>query len=587
MKRCLALAVLCFAAVANSYCLDRNAFTITDYHLNVMIDRGTHVMTVDGKLTLRNDSKSPQKNLALQISSSLEWDRIALKGGPLEYLAQPYTSDIDHTGSLSEAIITLPTAVLPSQTIDLEIRYGGTVTADAMRLTRMGAPPEVALRNDWDQISETFTAVRGLGYVVWYPVEIEAVSMSDGTAVSDAIAEWKNRHRNSRFEAKLSVEMGATAGVSVVTNVPGSGLGEKESLPKPRDAGGESAIFITNTLALDSMRTLAPAFAIGSFERIERPTVEVLFTPEHALIAKDYAAGGEAGEPLLDEWLPALSTQPIRIIELSDKDASPYQDGATLFVPLRSSTQQNVQLLLLPTQVAARFTGRPWMQNGLGLFLQAIFNRTQGGRDAALKFLDQYTSPLAQAEALAHPDRGKSANESDNTLLNTTDELYLRVKGGFVFWMLDDMLGDQALQHALASYRAEADKTPTYFQKLLEKQTHRDLEWFFDDWVYRDRGLPDFRVESAFSRKLLSGEAKQYQVTATIENRGGAGAEVPVSFQTANGEKKLRVLVRAHDKAFARVELPEIPQRVIVNDGSVPESDSSNNVYEFATKPQP
>ena len=42
------------------------------------------------------------------------------------------------------------------------------VTADVTRLTRMGAPDEIARRNDWDQISEPFTAIRGLGYVVWY-----------------------------------------------------------------------------------------------------------------------------------------------------------------------------------------------------------------------------------------------------------------------------------------------------------------------------------------------------------------------------------------------------------------------------------
>ncbi len=179
-------------------------------------------------------------------------------------------------------------------------------------------------------------------------------------------------------------------------------------------------------------------------------------------------------------------------------------------------------------------------------------------------------------------------SDSDNTLLNTTDELYLRVKGGFVFWMLHDMLGETALQHALAAYRASADREPTYFQKLLELQTRHDLEWFFDDWVYRDRGLPDFRVATAFSRKLLSstGQGNEYQVTVTIENLGRAGAEVPVTVQTANGEKVVRVLVRAHDKGYARVEVPELPTRVVVNDGSVPESDKSNNVYQFENKPQ-
>jgi hypothetical protein len=325
-----------------------------------------------------------------------------------------------------------------------------------------------------------------------------------------------------------------------------------------------------------------------SCDELSRPAADITFTPDHSLVAKDYGAAADSSEALLDSWLPAAENA-VRILELTDPDASPYQDGPTLFAPFVSATPQNSQLLFLPTQVAARFaTPRPWMQKGLGLFMQAIFNREHGGRDAALKFLDQYQPPLAKAEELARTGKGsQKVSDSDNTLLNTSDELYLRVKGGFVFWMLHDMVGETALQHALAAYRGSADRQPTYFQKLLEAQTKHDLEWFFDDWVYRDRGLPELRIATAFSRKLLSssGQGSEYQVTATIENSGDAGAEVPVRVETAKGEKVIRVLVRAHDKGYARVELPEVPTRVVVNDGSVPESNTGNNVYVFPEKP--
>lgn len=589
MKRCTLLVLLLLAGLTTSYALDRNAFTTTDYHLNVMVDRSTHVMAVDGSITLRNDAKEPQKSLALQVSSSLEWNRIVLNKAIVEFLSAKYTSDIDHTGALSEAIVTLPEPVAPGASITLGVRYGGTVTADGARLTRLGAPEAIALRNDWDQISEPFTAVRGLGYVTWYPVSLEAVSMGDGNAVSDAIALWKERHRNTSFETKIAAEMGETSSLKVVTNALGSSTGAKESQQVQRDNGERTITFATNTLTFSSLGSAVPAFAVANFEDLARPSVEVLFTPEHALIAKDYAAAAEASEKLLNDWLPAAAEQPIRIIELTEPDASPYQNGATLFVPLRSTTQQNLQMLLLPTQVAARFpTPRAWMQNGLGFFLQAILRRGQDGKDAAIKFLNQYEAPLAKAEELAHPLDAKqtAASQSDNTLLNTTDELYLRVKSGFVFWILDDMLGDEALQKALAAYRPDADKQPTYFQKLLEAQAKTDLEWFFDDWVYRDRGLPEFRVESGYARKLLQGQASQYQITANVENRGGAGAEVPVTFVATDGEKTVRVVVKAHEKAVAHIDLPRPPTRVVVNDGSVPEADSSNDVYEFPSKPQ-
>jgi len=61
-----------------------------------------------GKVTLRNDSTHPQKIVVLQISASLNWRSIRVDGKAVQYVSQPYQSDIDHTGALAEAIVTLP-----------------------------------------------------------------------------------------------------------------------------------------------------------------------------------------------------------------------------------------------------------------------------------------------------------------------------------------------------------------------------------------------------------------------------------------------------------------------------------------------
>ncbi len=393
MKRCLLLGLLCIAGALNLHCLDRDAFTITSYRLNVQVDRPSHVFAVTyGRLVLRNDSKVPQKNVSLQISSSLQWNDIGTDNEPvncncfaepkrkLQWLGETYTSDTDHTGALSETIVTLEKPVPPGGSVAIDVQYGGKITADATRLTRMGVPQELALHNDWDQISEPFTAVRGLGYVVWYPVSIEAVSLSDGNAVSDAIANWKERHRNSEFFVNLGVTASANPpNPCIASNAAKAagywtvGGGASDSKPSGSDAGQEQQAIRGITLETRGLRNITPAFAMfSSCDELSRPTVDITFTPEHSLIAKDYAAGAEASENLLDEWLPQAWNRPIRIIELTDPDATPYQDGSTLFVPLRSSTQPNLQLLFLPTQVAARFaTPRPWMQEGLGIFLQA------------------------------------------------------------------------------------------------------------------------------------------------------------------------------------------------------------------------
>ena len=113
-------------------------------------------------------------------------------------------------------------------------------------------------------------------------------------------------------------------------------------------------------------------------------------------------------------------------------------------------------------------------------------------------------------------------------------------------------------------------------QHLIEAQAKHDLEWFFDDWVYRDRGLPDFRVQSAYPRPIVGGG---FVVTITIENLGNAGAEVPVTLRMEGGEVTKRVQVRANSTGTVRIEAPSAPQEVLVNDGSVPESNLSNNKF--------
>ena len=152
-----------------------------------------------------------------------------------------------------------------------------------------------------------------------------------------------------------------------------------------------------------------------------------------------------------------------------------------------------------------------------------------------------------------------------------------------MWWMLRDMLGNAALKKAIAAYRPEQDKEPSYMQRLIAAQTQRDLEWFFDDWVYRDRGLPDFKVVSAFSRKALS---NTFIVTVTVENLGTAGAEVPVLVKFKGGELRKRIEVRAKDKASVRVETSAAASEIVVNDGSVPESDVSNNTFRVEATPE-
>ncbi len=118
---------------------------------------------------------------------------------------------------------------------------------------------------------------------------------------------------------------------------------------------------------------------------------------------------------------------------------------------------------------------------------------------------------------------------------------------------------------------------PVYLQRQLEKEAKTDLEWFFADWVYRDRGLPDFRITAVHPRRTLQGN---FIVSVTVENTGSAAALVPVRLLTATGGEFMSMLrVPGNGSATIRIDMPLAPSEAIVNDGSVPESDSTNNRF--------
>ena len=192
----------------------------------------------------------------------------------------------------------------------------------------------------------------------------------------------------------------------------------------------------------------------------------------------------------------------------------------------------------------------------------------QDGRAAAIGYMQQRLTPLLLV------DSGAAETTKSNSLVNTTSEVYFRTKAMYVWWMLREIVGQRALLDSLQQYDPEADKGPSYLQKLLEKNSHKDLEWFFDDWVYQDRGLPEFVASNGYARASLQGI---FLVSATIENTGGAAAEVPVIVHTDAGDVPTRLRVPAHGKVAARIEVGSRPIDLTVNDGSVPEGDRSDN----------
>jgi len=560
--------------------LDREAFTITKYDLEIQLDPQQQRLGARGRITLRNDSGSPQKIAALQISSSLNWRSIRVDGKPVQFVSQPYLSDLDHTGALSEAIVTLPAEIKPKDSVELEIGYEGVVPLDTTRLTRIGVPDEIAKHSSWDQISPSFTAVRGAGYVAWYPITTEAADFSEGNSLFEVADRWKAREAESEFRVNLRSSQENSESTLVVL-CDGHGGGSAEP--------GRSQAVNTDC-AWTPLGAVTPTFAMAEYVVASKAPLKVFSLAGHEAGAATYSSALDPAMKFVSGWF-GQPTTPVAIADFADPHSPPFESGTLLMASMAAEDSKLAGINLVHELVhSAVPSSRPWVYEGLAHFAEAMYRQEQGGREAALDLLGLHRAAFLDSEkevssalqkSVAQKSVGEKSVEPRNPgqpLIATFDEIYYRSKAAYVWWMLHDMIGDEALKQAIGKYRAadDNDKDPKYVQKLIESAAQRDLGWFFDDWVYKDRGLPDFHVQSAHPWKTEKGTQ---MITVTLENLGNAGAEVPFTILFEGGEITKRLEVRAKSTATTRVELLGTPSQIVVNDGSVPESDLTNNEF--------
>ena len=567
--------VFCFLCglTSLSFALDREAFTVAKYNLEIRLEPEQQRLGARGKITLRNDSPHPQNIVALQISSSLSWSSIRVNGKAVQFVSQPYTSDIDHTGALSEAVVTLPAEIKPKDSVEVEIGYEGVIPLDATRLTRIGVPEEIAKHSSWDQISPSFTAVRGAGYVAWYPITTEAADFSEGNSLFEVADRWKAREAGSEFKLALSLSENAKVSTTVVCGAEAKGISNREDRP------------LRVNCDWSPLGAVTPTFAAAEYLHQSKSTLRLLSLAGDEVGAATYLNALDPAMKFATSWFGQPSA-PIAVADFADPNSAPFESGTLLMASMAAEDSKLAGINLVHELVhSALPSSRPWVYEGLAHFAEAMYRQQQGGREAALDLLGLHRAAFLDSEkevatALAKNPGEKNVEQKNlgQPLASAFDETYYRSKAAYVWWMLRDMVGDDALKQAIGKYRAEDDKDPKYVEQLIEAAAKRDLSWFFDDWVYRDRGLPDFHVQSA--HPWTTDKGVQF-ITLTLENLGNSGAEVPFTVIFEGGEVTQRIEVRGKGTATTRVQLLGPVSEIVVNDGSVPESDLTNNVYKI------
>ncbi len=547
---------------------ERNALTFLAYDLDVRLVPRQESIAVRARITVRNDGEKPLKRIALQLSSTLKWERIRIGAADATFAQHPIDSDADHTGSVNEAVVTLPRELAPKDELKLEVFYSGLVSLNGERLERIGAPNINAEQSDWDCVSADFIGLRGFGNVVWYPVSSKPVLLGDGAKLFTEIGRQKLRQQQAR------VSMTVTSEYSADVLAPNLAVLDGQVVPVVQTAAPENSYpgVVTATLPETALGFSAPSLFLLNRQKVDANELQVYAAPEDIDSAQGYIAAVHLVTPIVQQWLGATPKSPLTVVGLPDSGDIAAEEGAVFFTGFKASPDpKELESAMVHSLAHAYFRSpRVWLNEGVPQFLGSLWVEQIEGRRTALEALGGSRGALALAEP------GTPAESNSEDLIHTSEIVYYRTKATYVLWMLRDLVGDAQLAAALTAYVPADDTTPEYFERLLEKSSSKDLKWFFDDWVYHDRGLPDLSISGVFpSQAAVDG---QWLVALDISNDGYAEAAVPVTVRSKDAIVTERLRIPAKGKVSRRVLIGGKPTQVQVNDGTVPEVRESEHV---------
>ena len=181
--------------------------------------------------------------------------------------------------------------------------------------------------------------------------------------------------------------------------------------------------------------------------------------------------------------------------------------------------------------------------------------------------------PVSQLEhaatliALAEPDLS-APKPALQPLTQAYADVFLRLKSASVLWQLRELLGEDVLKRGIRAFHQSLEQNPAFdrdqtaFEKTLERVSNKELGWFFEDWVYRDRGLADLTVVQVNPRSVPArvGKSGGFLVAVEVRNDGDAVADVPVTVRSGTLTTTERLRIAGHASASTRILFEGTPE---------------------------
>lgn len=157
-----------------------------------------------------------------------------------------------------------------------------------------------------------------------------------------------------------------------------------------------------------------------------------------------------------------------------------------------------------------------WLNEGFATYFENLFQEYDLGSD------EMPVQMREDMESYFHEDQRYRRPIVTQYYTDPLDmfDAHTYPKGGWVLHMLRNYLGEELWWKGLNHYCLEnyaQNVTTADFEKSMEEATGKNLDWFFQEWVYKG-GYPEFRIHSRWddSAKVIKLTIQQSQETDSL-----------------------------------------------------------------------
>ncbi len=212
--------------------------------------------------------------------------------------------------------------------------------------------------------------------------------------------------------------------------------------------------------------------------------------------------------------------------------------------------------------VTCKNWGELWLNEGFATFMEAVYREKKYGREDYLRKIQEIAEEFRVDDRISQKRHALYNQQArpDNSLFDVTTYQ----KGGAVIHTLRETVGDENFWRAVNIYLNRhkfQNVETTDLQRAMEETSKMDLDWFFDQWIYRG-GYPKLKIEPVYNTttKRLELQIKQTQDGDQLTPQVFI-LPMEVEIAIASGRKIEKLQIKNRDEKFT-IKLDGEPTKI-------------------------